>query len=66
MNIIYKLSILNIYLKIISNELTIAIRKQILKQIFNIYIYLTNYITYCIITFIFVKIIIGQVIFFSW
>ncbi len=28
--------------------------------------YSTNYITYCIITFIVVKIIIGHVVFFSW
>ncbi len=28
--------------------------------------YSTNYVTYCITTFIFVKIITGQVVFFSW
>jgi len=42
MNIIYKLSILNIYLKIISNELTIVIRKKILTQIIYIYIYILH------------------------
>jgi hypothetical protein len=34
MTIIYNLTILNIYVKIINNELTIAIRKSILTQFF--------------------------------
>jgi hypothetical protein len=34
MTIIYNLNILNIYVKIITNELTIVIRKSILTRIF--------------------------------
>jgi hypothetical protein len=65
MTIIYKLIILNIYVKIISNELTIVIRIEFLHKNLKFY-YSTNYITYCITTFIVVKIIIGQVVILSW
>jgi hypothetical protein len=48
------LTILNIYVKNIHNEFTIVLSKLLDKYLF-IYYYSANYITYCIITFIFVK-----------
>ncbi len=65
MNVILKLNILNIYFKIISNELIIVIKKQTFTRILKSY-YSTNYITYCIITFIIAKNFIGQIFCFSW
>jgi len=61
MTVILTLIILNIYVKIISNELIIVIKKKFLQLKKNYYS--TNYINYCIITFIVVKIIICQVFF---
>jgi hypothetical protein len=43
----------------------LLLESKFLHEIFKSY-YSTNYITYCKITFIVVKIIIGQVVFFSW
>jgi hypothetical protein len=65
MTIILNLPILNIYVKIINNELTIVTLKKFLHEIFKNY-YSTIYITYHKTTFIIVKIIISQVVFFSW
>jgi len=49
-----KWNILNIYFKIINNELIFLLKSKFLHEFFKNY-YSTNYITYCIIKFIFVK-----------
>jgi len=43
----------------------LLLESKFLHKILKHY-YSTNYITYCITTFIVVKVIIGQVVFFSW
>jgi hypothetical protein len=48
-----------------NNELSIFLERKFLHEFLKNY-YSTNYISYYIRTFIVVKTIIGQVIFFSW
>jgi hypothetical protein len=46
-------------------NLQLPLKSKFLHGFFKNY-YSTNYIIYCIVTFIFVKFITGQVIFFAW